>query len=121
MVSHNGDSDVVKVEVVCKNSDDLVAVYDVAEFINHETAIAVAIVGDAKIKVIIDDELNKGFEVSGTAILVDIGIVLVAGMDELGLGAELLEDLSVDDTGSTVGTIHTDGEICKIGIAEIVG
>ena len=89
--------------------------------VDHEAAVAVTIESDTEIKVIVGDELDERLEVSGTAILVDISIVLVAGMNKLGFGAELLEDLSVDDTSSAVGAIHTDGEICKIGIAEIVG
>ena len=45
-------------EIVCEDGDDFVAVYFVATFVNHKTAVAVAVVSDAEIQMVF---LDKGF------------------------------------------------------------
>ena len=47
LVGHDGDGEAVEAEIAGEESEDLVAVDEIALFIYHNTAIAVAVVGDA--------------------------------------------------------------------------
>ena len=57
LIGHDGDGDVVEVEVTCEDGDDLVAVYLVALVVDEEAAIAVAIESNAEVEMVFSDEV----------------------------------------------------------------
>ena len=92
LVGHDGDGDVVEMEEISKNSDDLIAVDEVASVVDTEATVAIAIVGDAEIEVILLDECLEGFRVSGATFGINFGIVMLVGVDELSFGTEVGEN-----------------------------
>ncbi len=83
----------------------MVAVDFCAGFINEEAAVAVAIEGDAEAELIIGDEFLERCEVGAAAILIDFSVVIWVGVDELGFGAEFVEDRFADDGGGAIGAV----------------
>ena len=57
LVGHDGDGDVVEVEVACEDGDDLVAVNFVALIVDEKAAIAIAIECDAEVEMVFGDEV----------------------------------------------------------------
>ena len=49
LICHNCNCDFFEIKKMSDDSDDLIAVDDIPLLINHETTVAITIVGDAKI------------------------------------------------------------------------
>ena len=53
----------------------------------------------------VEDELLKRFGAGRAAIIIDYGIVVSVGVDELNLCAEFFENCGANDAGGAVGAI----------------
>ena len=93
-----------------EEGEHLVAVYLIAFGIDGETAVAVAVEGEAEIEMLVDDELAELLEMGAAAVLVDVSVVIFTTVDELDFGAEGFEDLGTNGTGGAVGAIHAEVE-----------
>ena len=120
MVGHDSNGDLVKAEMVGKNSDNLVAVYQIAKFIYTEAAVAVAVEGNAEVEMVCSDEILERFWVSGAAVVVDFGVIVGVGVDKLSFGAEVVKNRFADDRGGTIGAVKSEGEAIEIGFAEVI-
>ena len=57
---------------------------------------------------------------SGTAIFVDVSVVIFTTVDKFDLSAELFENLRINYTSGTIGAVHADVEAMEVGFAEII-
>ena len=57
LIGHDGDGDVVEVEVAREDGNDLVAVYLVALVVDEEAAVTVAIESNAEVEMVFSDEV----------------------------------------------------------------
>lgn len=102
------------------DSNDLIAIYDVAFVINEETTVAVAVVSNAEVKTVCCHCVLEGFEMGGAAVVVDLGVVAVVGVEESDFGAELLENAFANATGGAVGAVDGKFEAVEICVADIL-
>ena len=117
-VAHDGGYDRVVVQaafVTCgegENGQYVVAVDDIALSIDRKAAIGIAVEGETGHGAMFDDGLLQVFEMSRTAVLVDVEPVGL-GMNGDDVGAKGCEDFGSDPEGSAVGAVENDGQSVK--------
>ena len=101
--------------------DQLVAVVDAAGAVDGEHAVAVAVEGEADLRLGGGDPLGQRLDVGGAAAGVDVAAVGL-DPDRLDLGAEALEDRRRGPVGGAVGAVEDDlaaGEVEREGGSQL--
>ena len=95
-VRHDGSHDSVVRELACiahalgEDCEDVIAIDNIAETVDSEATIGVAIVSDTRISAVFLDGCNEIFEMRATAVLVDVvAIGCVMNRDDSGARARI--------------------------------
>ena len=92
--------------VAAVDVEDVVAGDDVALLVHAQAAVGIAVIGEAHIKAVVQNEFPQTLDVGGAGVGIDVVAVGVS-VDDVGLRAQGIEDALGDVPGSAVGAVET--------------